>query len=404
MPGKNSIFIDDKCRFGVTILMLNIITYGIVNNVLFTLFPLLGTELQMSAKEITLLGTLAALVIFLASPFWGRKSSEWGRRNTIVIGMSGFACAAFSLVLILRGGLSGVLEGDLLYGLLLVSRLAQAFLLAAMLPAATAYIIDVTRPEGRTVGLSRIGASHGIGSIIGPTLVSLSVFGLMVPIYVAVAVAVFMTAIIWRFLHEPDRPSARFPVKPAKMRYLDPRYREILAVGVVVYLSMAVSTQILGFYLPYVLGLGTQESAAPLAMTQGISACFMVFVQLFLIQRLQWSPMRYLIMGVPAIFAGFLFYCFASELWMLQVGAGFVGFGLGLTGPGYSAEVSLRVEPEEQGAVAGLISACPALGFVIGPLSAGVLYDIRPELPYYLTAVMLLLLFPVLLWVNRSRP
>ncbi|MCB1615290.1 MAG: MFS transporter, partial [Pseudomonadales bacterium] len=207
---------------------------------------------------------------------------------------------------------------------------------------------------------------------------------------------------IWRFLKEPDHNVTRRPAKALKMRYLDRRYREILAIGVVVYLSMAVSTQIMGFYLPHVLSLDAEASAAPLAMTQGISACCMVFVQLVLIQRLQWPPMHYLITGVPMIFVGFIFYTIATELWMLQVAAGFVGFGLGLTGPGYSAEVSLRVEPEEQGAVAGLISACPALGFVIGPLSAGVLYDMRPELPYLLTAVMLLLLFPVLLWVNRK--
>jgi MFS family permease len=33
------------------------------------------------------------------------------------------------------------------------------------------------------------------------------------------------------------------------------------------------------------------------------------------------------------------------------------------------------VGPEEQGGVSGLVSACPAAGFVLGPISGGFLYQ-----------------------------
>ncbi len=399
---KSRLNIKGGDRLSVSILLLAIVAFGSMNSVLFSLFPLFGTELDMSATEITSIGTCAALAIFFCSPFWGRKSDEWGRKNTIAFGMAGYAVSAALLVFVLWQGFDGALTGMTLYVLLLLSRVFQAVLLGAMLPAATAYMIDITTPEQRTIGLGRIGASHGIGSIAGPMLVSLSIFGLLVPLYAAVTLAALMAVVVWFLLQEPGHTMNR-PKQQKKMSYFDPRYREILAVGVVIYIAMAVSVQTMGFYLPHVLQLETMEAARPLSITQGASALMMVFVQLILIPKLQWPPLRYLAVGVPIVILGFVFLLVADRLLLFILATSFIGLGLGMTGPGYSATVSLRVEPEEQGAVAGLTSACPALGFVIGPLSAGVLYDINPVLPYWITLGLLIVLFPVVLRVYKRR-
>lgn len=403
---------EGQNRLSVAILLLNIVAFGSMSSVLFSLFPLFGTELNMSATEITFIGTCAALAVFFSSPYWGRKSDKWGRKNTIAFGMVGYAVAAGLLVATLKAGFNGDLTGSNLYAVLLGSRILQALLLAAMLPAATAYMIDITTPQQRAVGLGRIGASHGLGSIAGPSLVSLSVFGLLVPLYAAVSVACLMAIIVWLFLKEPDHNKHninRVPQQQKKMRYWDPRYRDVLIVGVSSYIAMAVSTQTMGFYLPHVLGLESMDAAKPLAITQGTSAFAMVFVQLIVIQRLQWQPLHYLLLGIPIIFIGFVCLLMADSLGLFMLAAGFIGFGLGLAGPGYSAEVSLRVEPEEQGAVAGLTSACPALGFVIGPLSAGILYDYQPQMPYIAVLVLLICLIPVIIRLhqksrNKNKP
>jgi MFS family permease len=53
-----------------------------------------------------------------------------------------------------------------------------------------------------------------------------------------------------------------------------------------------------------------------------------------------------------------------------------------------SAGASLAVAPGEQGAAAGLVSACPAIGFVAGPLCAGALYQVHgPLAPLFSAAV-----------------
>lgn len=384
----------------VAILLLNIAAFGAMNSVLVSLFPLLGTELGMSATHITSLGTCSALVVFLASPYWGRQSDVWGRKRVITLGMAGYAAMSLVLIGVLVAGFKGGLQGTQLYVSLLVTRVLQALLLAAMLPAATAYMIDITTAQQRTVGLSRIGASHGLGSIAGPTLISLSVFGLLYPLYAAVTLAIAMALVVWIFLREPVHCVNR-SVPRHRMRFLDPRYREILAVGVAAYIALAVSNQTMGFYLPRVLGLSTGEAAAPLAMTQAASAFAMVCVQLLLIPHLRWPPYRFLLIGVPVVALGFVCLLFATHLAIFILASSLIGLGFGLTGPGYSSEVSLRVKPEEQGALAGLTSACPALGFVIGPLGGGILYDISPRLPYAVTLLLLLGLAAVI-W--RLRP
>ncbi|HAN69195.1 MAG TPA: MFS transporter, partial [Halieaceae bacterium] len=57
---------------------------------------------------------------------------------------------------------------------------------------------------------------------------------------------------------------------------------------------------------------------------------------------------------------------------------------------------------DEQGSVAGLVAACPAIGFVAGPLCAGALYQVHPSLaPLFSASVFFLVL--VLLMLRERR-
>lgn len=383
------------------ILLLNIGAFGAMNSVLVSLLPLYGTELGMSAIQITSMSTCAALTVFLCSPYWGRKSDVWGRKPVIALGIGGYALMSLVLIGVLSLGFHGVLEDGELWGALWVTRVGQALLLAAMFPAATAYMIDITTARDRTIGLGRVGASNGIGSVLGPLLVSLAVFGLLAPLYAAVVLAATMALVVWFGLQEPSPHNASRPRVSQKMSYFDPRYREMLAVGVGAYIALAVSNQTMGFYLPHRLGLAPEEAAPSLAITQGTLAAAMVFVQLVLIPRLGWAPLRYLLVGIPAVIVGYLCLLVADQLWWFMLATTFIGLGFGMAGPAYSSEVSLRVKPEEQGALAGLTASCPALGFVIGPLCAGFLYDVQPRLPYAVTLVLLLTLLGVVWHLER---
>ena len=79
---------------------------------------------------------------------------------------------------------------------------------------------------------------------------------------------------------------------------------------------------------------------------------------------------------------------------------GFMGAGLGLIGPAIAAGASLSVSRDEQGGAAGLITACPAAGFVIGPILGGALYQLEPAYPPLFAGVITVL---VLAYALKSR-
>jgi MFS family permease len=86
---------------------------------------------------------------------------------------------------------------------------------------------------------------------------------------------------------------------------------------------------------------------------------------------------------------------------VLAVGMAFLGAGLGLCMPAIAAGASLAVEPEEQGGAAGLISACPALGFIAGPICAGALYQINGSLAPLFSAAVFFVLLVILVVKDR---
>jgi MFS family permease len=90
------------------------------------------------------------------------------------------------------------------------------------------------------------------------------------------------------------------------------------------------------------------------------------------------------------MFCGFVGLMLVHSFGSMVVSMCFVGLGLGMASPGFSAAASMAVEPHEQGAVAGLIAACPALGFIIGPLLGATLYQWQPLAPYALSAGLFL--------------
>ena len=133
----------------------------------------------------------------------------------------------------------------------------HASVMSASMPAANAYMADITDPATRTKGMGAAGAANNIGSILGPAVAALAVFSLLTPLWVMAAVAFLNGLFVWRFLPEPPRHGAG--VRPERMKYTDRRILPFVIVGVLMFTGMALVQQTMGFRFQDTLGLSAPE-------------------------------------------------------------------------------------------------------------------------------------------------
>lgn len=350
-------------------LLISLISVGMGFTVLFPILAPLGREIGLSEVQITFIIGSSALTVFLASPIWGRASDRWGRKRVLLIGLFGFAAGTALFNSVLYAGLVGLVSGTMLFVALVVARMLHAAVMAASMPAANAYMADITTPENRTRGMGAAGAANNLGAILGPAIAGLAVISLLTPLWVMAAVALLNGLFVWRFLPEPPRHSA--PRKLPRMRYGDRRILPFVVVGVTMFSGMALVQQTIGFRFQDVLVLNAADTAKAVGIAMMGSAVSALIAQGVIVQRLTLAPFTLLKLSMPLLILAFTIMALVeSQLW-LTVAMMIQGFGMGLAGPGFMAGASLAVSGEEQGAVAGIAGSCGPLGFAIGPLIGG---------------------------------
>ena len=376
-------------------LLASLVCVGMGFTVLFPILAPLGREIGLSEIQITAIIGASSLTVFLASSRWGRQSDRWGRKRVMLIGLFGFSAGTFLFNSVLYAGLSGWLVGWGLFAALVAARMTHAALMAAAMPAANAYMADISDPANRTRAMGAAGAANNIGSILGPGVAALAFISLLTPLWVMAAVAFLNGLFVWRYLPEPPKQPAPAAGQraPGRMRYGDPRILPFIIVGVLMFTGTALVQQTMGFRFQDVLQLDAAETARQFGFAMMLSAVCSLISQLVIVQRLSLAPFTLLRLAMPLLIVAFSLMAVSESQLALTIGMMIMGLGMGLAGPGFSAGASLAVSREEQGAVAGIAGSCGPLGFTIGPLLGGVLYQLNPALPYACAALVYLGLF-----------
>lgn len=375
----------------------------------FVLLPSLGRATGLAEIQVGLIISCSSLAFALASPVWGYLSELRGRRPVLIIGLSGYALGTLVFGVVFHLGLKQVLVGAGLLTLLVIARMGQALIMAATPPSAAAYTADITTPEARTRGMARIGAANNLGTVLGPGVGGLlAAVSLVLPLYLVAALVGVMALMVALFL-----PPSPYRAQPADQRvstvlatglraYGDRRFRDLLITGVVLFMCLALIQQTLGFLFQDVLHMTPAQAAGALGTTMMAAAVTSLIGQLLVVQWLRAPALVLLAAAVPAIGVG------AGLLWGFDNRVGMtaavmlVGLGIGFAMPAIMSLASLRVTSEEQGRVAGLASACPSLGFILGPLVGTGLYSLDHRFPYMLVVVLMVPL-TVLVWRLRAK-
>lgn len=379
-----------------------IVTMAMGQTLVFALLPLIGREVGLAELQIGIIITASSAVYALSTRAWGRRSDRLGRRRVILIGLAGYTVGTLVFTCLFWLGFEGLLRGALLWAALIVARCLQSTVMAGTMPGASAYISDITHSGNRTVAIARLGAANSTGTILGPAVGGLLAgISLLAPLFFAAGMTLLSGLLVLLFLPESPRHAEQrdTPVQPLHFR--DRRYRHFLLIATLMLTAFSVIQQTLGFYFQDVLKLDSQQAARQVGFALMSAAALSLLAQGLLVQRLRWPAWRLIVSGLCALLAGSLLLAIGLSAVWLYTGVGLCGLGIGLSYPGCVAAASLSVSADEQGSLAGLTTALPALGSIIGPVLGTGLYQLSPHWPY---ACNIVLLVPVIVYAwQRSR-
>lgn len=393
--------------FILVTVLLDVLAFGLVIPVLPHLIEQFsGGSTAQAAVWVGIFGTAFALAQFLCSPIQGALSDRYGRRPVILL--SNLGLGLDFLLMALAQSIPVLFLGRVIAGIT-----------AASFSTANAYIADVTPPERRAASFGLIGATFGLGFVLGPALGSLlGGIDLRLPFYVAAVLALTNACYGLFILPESLPPSARSSrfdwrrANPLGALVLLKRYRQVLGLASVVFLSNLahyVLPSVFVLYAGYRYGWGEDRVGYVLALV-GVAN---VLVQAVLVRR--WIPR---IGEARALLAGLLLGAcgFALQGWARSGPESLFAIPFlalwGLAGPSAQSLLSQRVAADEQGRLQGAVASLVALAGIFAPalfshVFAGSIQDPHtfylPGAPFFLAASVLVLSAAIAGWVLRPK-
>ena len=320
---------------------------------------------------------------FLGASLLGRLSDRIGRRPVLLASLAG---SAVSLVL---SGLATTL-------VTLVLARALAGLFGGSIAAAQAYVADSTTPKERARYMGFLGASIGLGFVLGPALgAGLARYGFGTAAFVAAGLAAANLVFGLFNLPETHGPDRRHlaPSRPdlshllAALRH--PSMGRLLGAtffATLAFVAMEATFALLGEHR-----FGLDPSRLGFVFTY--VGVVIVVVQGGLVGPLaaRFGERTLAVAGALLMAIGLGALPLAPGLPGALAALGLLAAGQGLTSPMLSTLLSRAADEDEQGGTLGLGQSLAAAARAVGPLGAGWLFDRAMVAPYAVAAVAMVL-------------
>jgi len=387
------------------------------NTALQSVMPAIGREIGIGDFWVAVAYTWSAVIWVLLASFWAQKSDTHGRKRLMLMGVGGFIVSMTLCGFVLRAGLSRMIPGVTTFVLFAIARAIYGTLGCATPSATQAYLASRTRRSGRVAALSSLSSSFGLGTILGPALAPLFVLpfiGLPGPLFAFALIALGVFLAIWRWLPDDSRDLVRegqgaamsYPSlatsatgasvvaatqpRGRRMKWRDPRIARWITAGIVAGHAQAATLTCLGFFIIDRLALPPSGSEMPISIVMMAGASATLAAQWGIIPRLGLTPRTMIVAGAIIAAAGCAAMVVAQNLYGLVVAFGLASLGFGFTRPGFTGGASLAVPLAEQGGVAGAITGANGISYVAAPSIGMALYGLNPDLPFLVSAALLI--------------
>lgn len=345
-----------------------------------------------------------AFMQFLFAPAIGAASDMLGRKPVLLLAL---ATLVVDYVIMALAGT---------FWLLLLGR-ALAGIAGATYITATAYIADISPPELRAARFGLIGATFGIGFVLGPAIGGLLAgIDLSAPFWLAAGLAALNLGFGLFVLPESLQPEKRRPMALADLNPLgairDAFRLPGLAVPLVALFVFEFANMVYPTLWAFLLRERFAWSAALIGASLAAYGVGVALVQAGLLPRLvtRLGEGRTLRLSWAFGIVGLIGFGLAPEAWMIWALLPLATLS-DMVPPLMTSLMSAQVGEDRQGLLQGVIASLGSVAAVVAPIGMTALFaafsDERglyaPGAPFLAGAVMLGLVLPLVLRLTRRR-
>lgn len=347
------------------------------------------------------LGALYSILQFFAAPLWGSLSDKYGRKPTLKLSVAGLAISY--LLWIFSGS----------FTLLIIARFIGG-IMGGNISIASAVVADITSKENRSKGMAYIGIAFATGFILGPAIggilsmvnlldyfPTLSSFGInpfTMPALFAFILSMINLRMIKRSLPETRKKSTNHRVTNPLKLFRPLPFRNVNYTNLSYFFFISAFSG-MEFTLTFL-------AVERLSYTPMQNAYMFIFIGIIIAlvqggfvrrKASEIGEKKLSLLGMILVVPGLLSIGYTSNSFFLYFGLLFLSIGSALIIPCLTALVSIFSPSEEQGRSLGIFRSLGALGRVIGPISASLIYwKAGSSMPYLLGACFIVLPFLIL--------
>lgn len=366
---------------------------------------------HVSAGTAALLGAAYSAMQFLFMPLWGRLSDRVGRRPVML------SSIFFSAITMAATGLALAYADSIVW--LFLARMTSG-IATANIGTASAYIADITSPEQRVKGMGLIGMAFGLGFLIGPgvggLLAEITIHGRHGPVACFAAAGLSAINLLWAIAALPEslpvERRARESGRSLSPLRLDALKRTLTTRGIA---QAALTNHLIilafsGLEITYAMYASDafalqQKQVGSLFIYMGMLGAL---VQGGFMRRAsgRYRETSLTFAGLTCMLAGFLGFAAAPALGVVALLAvsALIAIGNGLTQPSISAYISRLADPSRQGEALSSSQSLSSLARTFGPMLAGYLYALAPEVPFLMCALLNLLALGLAFTMRTIQP